>query len=104
MQIPSHVTEHIETIAKLEQVFWAQPKTCSKRSADRTGRASPEAWRSCAFIFFCSSSGSAGNTLARGFHRFDPVSFPLLATIVGLEAILLVSFILMRQAMLGEAR
>jgi uncharacterized membrane protein len=35
-------------------------------------------------------------------HRFDPPPFALLATIITLEAILLASFILMRQSRMGR--
>ena len=40
--------------------------------------------------------------LFSGTSRFDPLPFPLLDTIVALEAILLASFILMRQSGLAK--
>lgn len=100
MQIPSHVTEHIETIVKQEQEFLAN-RTRSERLADRVASFAGSMKFVCLhlvlFIFWV-----GWNMRAPGIRRFDPAPFPLLATIVGLEAILLVSFILMRQAMLAK--
>lgn len=100
MQIPSHVTEHIETIAKQEQEFLAN-RTRSERLADRVASFAG----SMAFVFlhlllFLVWVGL--NTLPASIRHFDPSPFPLLATIVALEAILLASFILMRQSLLAK--
>lgn len=99
MQIPSHVQEHIDTIARHEQEFLA------KRSrADKIGDAVAGFAGNFAFviihlgvfiIWICVNSRGTG-------ARFDPAPFPLLDTIVALEAILLASFILMRQSGLAK--
>jgi uncharacterized membrane protein len=99
MQIPNHVQEHIDTIARHEQEFYA------KRSrADKIGDAVAGFAGNFAFVLihlgvFIIWMGV--NTL-RGGPRFDPAPFPLLDTIVALEAILLASFILMRQSGLAK--
>src|ERR1700722_19671210 len=99
MQIPSHIQEHIETIARHEQEF------NSKRSrTERIGDSIARFAGSFSFVllhiavFF---SWMVVN-LVPGTSHFDPLPFPLLDTIVALEAILLASFILMRQS--GLAR
>jgi len=100
MKIPSHVTEHIETIAKHEQDFLAN-RTPSERLAD--GVASFAG--SMVFVFvhlLVFLFWVAVNTLPLGVRHFDPHPFPLLGTIVALEAILLASFILMRQALVAK--
>ena len=100
MQIPSHVTEHIETIAKHEQEFLAK-RTLSERVADRVASFAGSMVfvlvHVLVFLFWV-----AVNTLPLGVRHFDPHPFPLLGTIVALEAILLASFILMRQALVAK--
>lgn len=96
-----HVQEHIALVAKHEQEFLA------KRSlTERAGDAIATVAGSLAFvevhavIFAMWITVNVAN-VARIPH-FDPPPFSMLGTIVGLEAILLVSFILMRQSRIGR--
>lgn len=99
MQIPSHIQEHIETIARHEHEF------NSKRSrTERIGGNVAKFAGSFSFVlihiavFF---GWMVVNLVPRTFH-FDPLPFSLLDTTVALEAILLASFILMRQSGLAK--
>jgi uncharacterized membrane protein len=93
------IQQHIELIAKHEEEFLAR-RTRSERLGDLI-------------------AGGAGNLKFVGVHlgifavwillntmpgvrHFDPAPFSLLATIITLEAILLASFILMRQARMSR--
>ena len=101
MQVPKHVQEQIETIAKHEQEF------LERRSlAERMGDLTAAIVGNLAFVvvhIFLFASWIIVNTLhVSGIRHFDPMPFSLLGTIVALEAILLVSLILMRQARLGR--
>ena len=101
MQIPSHVQEHIETIARHEQEFYA------KRSpAEKIGDAAAGFAGNFAFVLihlFVFALWMLLNTARNGpVPHFDPAPFAMLDTVVALEAILLASFILMRQS--GLAR
>ena len=101
MQIPSHVQEHIETIARHEQEFYA------KRSrADKIGDAVAGFAGNFAFVLIHVVAFIAWtfvNTAHVGpVPHFDPAPFAMLDTVVALEAILLASFILMRQSGLGK--
>jgi uncharacterized membrane protein len=101
MQIPSHVQEHIETIARHEQRFYA------KRSrADKIGDAVAGFAGNFAFVlihlavfivWFFLNTAHIG-----AVPHFDPAPFAMLDTVVALEAILLASFILMRQSGLAK--
>lgn len=94
----THIEEHIDLITKHEQEFLAN-RTRSERLGDN-------------IAVFIGSFGFVGLHLllfavwigwnmVPGSH-FDPWPFSLLGTIVAMEAILLGSFILMRQARLGR--
>lgn len=101
MQIPNHVQEHIGTIAKHEQEFLAR-RSPAERIGDLTAGIVGNLWFVTAhislFVFWI-----AVNTWAvPGIPHFDPVPFSLLGTIVAMEAILVSSFILMRQSRLGR--
>lgn len=101
MQIPSHVQEHIDTIARHEQEFYA------KRSrADKIGNAVAGFAGNFAFVLIHLTvfiGWMLVNTARVGLvPHFDPAPFPMLDTIVALEAILLASFILMRQSGLAK--
>ena len=99
MQLPIHVREHIETIAKHEQEFYSR-RTFAERIADRiAGFAGNFKFVSLHLAFF--SAWMLWNISDR-FPHFDPAPFALLDTIVALEAILLASIILMRQSGLGR--
>ena len=91
----SHIQEHIDLIARHEQEFLEQ-RTGVERFSDSVAS-------------FVGSIGFVGvhlllfvtwvvwNRMA-GLSRFDPAPFSLLATLLAMEAILLASLILMRQA------
>lgn len=101
MQAVNHVQEHIDTIAKHEQEFLAR-RSPAERLGDVTaaivGSLGFVAFHLCLFIFWI-----LVNTLQLPrIPHFDPVPFSLLGTVVTLEAILLASFILMRQARLAR--
>lgn len=99
MQLPIHLREHIETIAKHEQEFYSR-RTFAERIADRiAGFAGNFKFVSLHLAVF--SAWIFWNVSHR-FPHFDPLPFPLLDTIVALEAILLASIILMRQSGLGK--
>jgi uncharacterized membrane protein len=95
------VEEHIALVAKHEQEFLA------KRSpVERVGDAIATFAGSLVFVavhllvFIC---WIGVNTAHIGqIPHYDPAPFSLLATFVALEAILLASFILMRQARMGR--
>jgi len=94
----THIQSHIELIAKHEQEFLAQ-RTPAERISDSiaefAGSLTFVALHLCLFaawILF--------NIFAT--HRFDPEPFSLLQTCVAMEAIVISSFILIRQSRLGR--
>jgi uncharacterized membrane protein len=101
MQAPNQVQEHIDTIAKHEQEF-LERRSPAERLGDLTaaivGNLGFVAVHVCVFVLWI-----LANTLQLpGIPHFDPVPFSLLGTIVAIEAILLASLILMRQARLAR--
>ena len=101
MQIPSHVQEHIETIARHEQEFYAKRSRAEKIGDAVAGFAGNFAFvliHLAVFILWVFL-----NTTQFGpTPHFDPPPFAMLDTVVALEAILLASFILMRQSGLAK--
>jgi uncharacterized membrane protein len=93
----SHIQEHIDLIAKHEQDFLT-----SRTPAERLGDSFAGFAGSLSFVCIhvaIFAGWIAFNTASFTHARhFDPPPFPLLGTIVALEAILLASMILMRQA------
>src|ERR1035441_1646509 len=95
------IQEHVDLIAKHEQEFLAR-RTRSERIADTiacfTG--------SLSYVLLHVVLGAvwvAVNTLSIGrIGHFDPAPFSLLGTILAFEAILLASFILMRQTRMSR--
>jgi uncharacterized membrane protein len=101
MESPSHVQEHISTIVKHEQDFLSR-RTPTERLGDSLaafiGSLPFVILHVTGFFFWM-----LVNTLHFGFvSQFDPYPFSLLGTCVSLEAILVASFILMRQARLAR--
>lgn len=100
MQQP-HLQEHIDLIARHEQEF-AEKRTSSERAGDAIAAFAG----SLSFVILhlgLFSGWILFNTLPRSAPwHFDPYPFPMLDTVVALEAILLASFILMRQTRLGR--
>ena len=91
--------QHVELIAKHEQEFLDR-RTTRERLGDLTAGAAGSLTFVCIHV-----AGFAlwiGLNLAPGLRHFDPSPFSLLSTIVALEAILLASFILMRQVRIGR--
>ena len=101
MQVPNHVQDHIDTIAKHEQEF-LERRSSAERLGDLTaaivGSLGFVAAHFCLFVLWVLM-----NTLQLPrIPHFDPLPFSLLGTIVAIEAILLASLILMRQARLAR--
>jgi uncharacterized membrane protein len=96
-----HVQEHIDLIAKHEQEFLA-----NRNLAERLGDSIAGFVGSLGFVIlhlFLFSGWVMVNTLpAMGIRHFDPVPFSLLGTLFAFEAILLGSFILMRQTRMSR--
>lgn len=91
----NQIQEHIDLIAKHEQEFLEQ-----RTLPERIGDAIANFAGSIGFVFFHMMLfvvWISWNTLPVTQH-YDPAPFSLLGTLVALEAILLASFILMRQA------
>lgn len=101
MKVPNHVQEHIDTIAKHEQEFLER-----RSPAERMGDLTAAVVGNLAFVgvhIFLFASWILVNTIkVPQVPHFDPIPFSLLGTIVAIEAILLVSLILMRQARLAR--
>ena len=93
------IQEHVELIAKHEREFLDQ-----RTGRDRLGDLIAGAAGSLTFVCVHLAVFSLWITLnlAPSTNHFDPPPFSLLSTIVALEAILLVSFILMRQVRIGR--
>ena len=97
----SHIQEHIDLIARHEQEF-LEKRTRSESLGDRIAAfAGSFGFVSLHLLFFL--GWIAVNTLrVPGIAHFDPSPYSLLATLVAVEAILLASFILMRQARMSR--
>jgi uncharacterized membrane protein len=101
MQDPNRIQEHIDTIAKHEQEF-LERRSPAERLGDLTaaviGNIGFVLLHVCLFV-----SWVLVNTWqVPGIPHFDAMPFSLLGTIVAMEAILLSSLILMRQARLAR--
>jgi uncharacterized membrane protein len=97
----SHIQEQIELIAKHEEEFLAR-RTMSEKWGDAVAGFAGSLKFVCAHVLFFGLWLLLNTTPAFAKHRFDPPPFALLATIITLEAILLASFILMRQSRMGR--
>jgi uncharacterized membrane protein len=96
-----HVQEHIDLIARHEQEF-TEKRTRSERIGDAVaGFAGSARFVVLHLILFACWIGWNTVPAFRVWH-FDPYPFAMLDTIVALEAILLASFILMRQQRMGR--
>jgi uncharacterized membrane protein len=101
MQVPNHVQEHIGTIAKHEQEF-LERRSPAERLGDLTAAIVGNLGFVAAHILLFSFWILANTLPMTPIPHFDPVPFSLLGTIVAMEAILLASLILMRQARLAR--
>jgi uncharacterized membrane protein len=101
LPVQGHLQEHIDLIAKHEQEFLAQ-RTHTERLGDRMA----SFIGSLTYVAIHIMLGLvwiAWNTLpVHAFPHFDPVPFPLLDVLLAFEAILVASFILMRQSRMSR--
>ena len=101
MDIPNHIREHIEMIARHEQDFYSKRRPAERLADTIAGFAGNFSFVIFHVLIF--GCWVAVNVFRTGrIPQFDPFPFPLLATVVGIEAILLASFILMRQSGLAK--
>lgn len=86
-------------IARHEQDF-LERRTRSERIGDAFGRWIGSIW----FVLFHAVwiGGWIAINMAGGWRHFDPPPFPLLDSVVAIEAIFIASFILMRQSRLSR--
>ena len=94
--VQDHVQDHIETIATHEQEFLAQ-----RTPLERLGDSIAAFAGSLPFVAIHLALFTAwflANSLNFGIPHFDPYPFSFLGALLAIEAILLASFILMRQA------
>ena len=101
MQTPRHVQEHVYTIAKHEQEFLSK-RTRAERLADRVAAFAGSFPFVVLHLIFFLGWVMLNRSDFGGIPHFDPFPYPLFDTIVALEAILLASFILMRQSGLAK--
>jgi uncharacterized membrane protein len=101
VQSPSHVKDHIDTIAKHEQDFLAR-RTWAERVGDSIAGLIGSLRFVVAHVCFVLIWMFINTIGIKSIPHFDPMPFPLLGTCVGFEAILLASFILMRQARMAR--
>jgi uncharacterized membrane protein len=96
-----HLQEHIDLIAKHEQEFLAQ-RTHSEKLGDRMASfIGSLAYVGLHVVLF--AVWIAWNTLPiQSLPHFDPPPYPLLDVILAFEAILVASFILMRQSRMSR--
>lgn len=97
----NHIQQHVDLIARHEQEFLAQRSGTDRVADGIASFAGSFRFVTLHLILFALWIGL--NTLpVPGVRHFDPWPFSLLGTIVGAEAILLASFILMRQSRMGR--
>ena len=97
----SQVQAHIDLIAQHEQEFLAKRTSAERLSDQAASFVGSFSFIVVHLLFF--TSWVTFNTVALPwFRHFDPVPFSLLGTMVALEAILLASLILMRQARMSR--
>ena len=97
----NHVQQHIDLIAQHEQDFLTKRTRAERLGDSIAGFAGSFVFVVVHLLTFV--VWITVNTLSLPHLRhFDPSPFSLLATIVALEAILLASFILMRQSRMGR--
>jgi uncharacterized membrane protein len=102
----SHLQAHIDLIAKLEQDFLDQ-RTQTERLGDRVASLIGSFTFVGAHIVICGIWVGWNTILSHSAPHFDPFPFPFLDLVLAFEAILVASFILMRQSRMsrrGEER
>jgi len=101
MKVPTYVQEHIDTIAKHEQEF-LERRSPAERMGDLTAAIVGNLGFVAVHVVLFALWILVNTVQFSRIQHFDPMPFSLLATIVALEAILLASLILMRQARLAR--
>jgi uncharacterized membrane protein len=96
-----HIQEHIDLIAKHEQDFLVR-RTKGERLGDSIAGFAGSLPFVCLHLALFASWMIFNTISSPKLHHFDPPPFPLLGTIVALEAILLASMILMRQSRMSR--
>jgi uncharacterized membrane protein len=96
-----HVRDHIALVARHEQEFLAKRSQAERVTDAIAAFAGSLTFATLHVILFAFWIGVNVERVGNIPH-FDPRPFSLLATLVALEAILLASFILMRQSRLGR--
>ncbi|MFT4112320.1 DUF1003 domain-containing protein [Silvibacterium sp.] len=100
MPLPEHIQEHLETIARHEKSF-LESRSFGENIADRIASfAGTLGFVVLHLIIF--GVWIVWNSVSIFRTHIDPFPFPLLDTVVALEAILLASFILTRQTSLAK--
>jgi uncharacterized membrane protein len=97
----THLQEHIEVILKHEEEF-LQRRTAAERVGDFLGAFVGSLFFIAIHLVWFSVWIIINTFQVGGFHHFDPAPFPMLDTMVAIEAIFLASFIMMRQSRLSR--
>jgi uncharacterized membrane protein len=97
----SHIQEQIELIAKHEQDFLLH-RTAAERVGDSIAGFAGSLSFVCIHLAIFASWMAFNTALFPHLRHFDPPPYPLLCTILAIEAILLASMILMRQSRMSR--
>lgn len=95
----SHLQQQIDLVARHEQEF-VHRRTRSERVGDALGASIGSLW--FVGVHVCWIGAWIVLNVSPATRHFDPSPFPLLDTIVAIEAIFLASFILMRQSRMSR--
>jgi uncharacterized membrane protein len=101
MPMQSHLQEHIDLIARLEQDFLDQ-RTQSEKLGDRVASFIGSFPFVGAHVVICGAWVIWNTASFRSAPHFDPFPFPFLDLVLAFEAILVASFILMRQSRMSR--
>jgi uncharacterized membrane protein len=96
-----HVQEHIDLIAKHEHEFLAE-RTLAERLSDTIAGYAGSLGFVVSHVLLVVAWMLVNTLKIGGIRHFDPAPFSLLGTLFAFEAILLGSFILMRQLRMGR--
>lgn len=96
---PSHLQGQIDLIARHEEEFLHR-RTVAEKVGDALGAGVGSLW--FVVVHVCWIAGWMVLNTSPASRHFDPSPFPLLDTIVAIEAIFLASFIVMRQSRMGR--
>jgi uncharacterized membrane protein len=91
-----HTQSHIDSVAKQEQEF-LEKRTLSERASDAVAALAGSLTFVMIHVLLVLTWVLLNVQGVRGIPRFDPYPFSLLGVIVSIEAVVLSSFILMRQ-------